>query len=113
MAVVTRRIQVNDHIRVSTFYALDSDHDVICLDVKSQSEGGLGHLSTHVQLTRLAASQLITALTDSLDGKADKAYDNANGPESGTPMVVSEVERLPLQPIEEYMQARGIVDEDE
>lgn len=68
---VTRRFPANDHIEVSTFYTLDSDHDVVCLDIKTIGEGGLGHMSMHVQLDRYAVARLITALSDSLEGKAD------------------------------------------
>ena len=72
MSKVTRRIKVNEHVELSTFYTLDSDHDVVCIDFKSQSEGGLGHLSFHAQLSRVAVQELINALNDSLAGKADK-----------------------------------------
>lgn len=71
MAVVTRRIKVNDHIELSTFYTLDSKHDVVCIDFKTLGVGGLGHLSFHAQLDRYAVQELIEALVDTLEGKAD------------------------------------------
>lgn len=69
---VTRRIKVNDHIELSTFYKMNSSHDVICIDFKTQDEGGLGHISFHAQIDRLTAARLISALDDSLSGKIDK-----------------------------------------
>lgn len=75
MAVITRRFKVNDYIECSTFYTLDSDHDVVCLDFKTQGVGGLGHMSCHVQMTRVVTQRLINALHDSLTGAADVNLD--------------------------------------
>lgn len=74
MAVITRRIKVNDKIELSTFYTLDSAHDVVCIDIKSQGEGGLGHISMHMQLSRYVVQELIEALVDTLEGIADPPY---------------------------------------
>ncbi len=68
MAVISRRIKVNEHVQCSTFYTLDSAHDVVCIDFKSQGEGGPGHVSFHCQLPRVAVQELINALTDTLEG---------------------------------------------
>lgn len=77
MAVITRRIKVNDKIELSTFYTLDSAHDVVCIDFKSQGEGGLGHISMHAQLSRVAVQELINALTDTLEGvNIDPPFDD-------------------------------------
>ncbi len=68
MAVITRRIKVNDHIELSTFYTIDSAHDVVCIDFKTVSDDALGHVSTHHQLSRVAVQDLINALTITLAG---------------------------------------------
>ncbi len=68
MAVITRRFPVVERIECSTYYKLDTAHDVVCLDFKTQDEGGLGHMSMHIQLSRVAVQELINALTDTLEG---------------------------------------------
>ena len=68
MAIISRRIKVNDHIELSTFYTLDSAHDVVCIDFKSLDGSSKGHFSTHHQLSRVAVQELINALTDTLTG---------------------------------------------
>ena len=68
MAVITRRFPVAERIECSTFYTLDSAHDVVCLDFKTQDEGGLGHMSFHIQMSRVVTQTLINALTDTLEG---------------------------------------------
>lgn len=67
MAVITRRIKVNENIECSTFYTLNSPHDVVCVDFKTTG-GSLGHMSFHVQLSRVVVQELINALTDTLHG---------------------------------------------
>jgi len=76
MAIISRRFPVNEKIECSTFYTLDSAHDVVCLDFKSQGEGALGHISMHIQLSRVATQALINALTDTLTGEADPPFDD-------------------------------------
>jgi len=77
MAVITRRIKVNDYIELSTFYTLDSAHDVICLDFKTTGVGGLGHMSNHVQMDRYSVQELIEALIATLEGNdVDPPFDN-------------------------------------
>ena len=77
MAVITRRIKVNDHIELSTFYTLDSNHDVVCIDFKTIGEGALGHMSLHVQMDRYSVQELIEALIATLEGNdVDPPFDN-------------------------------------
>lgn len=68
---VTRRIKVNDHIEITTFYTLDTSHDVVCIDFKTVGTNALGHMSQHVQISRVATQELINALTDTLEGRVD------------------------------------------
>ncbi len=68
MAIISRRIKVNNYIELGTFYTVDSSHDVVCIDFKSVGEDALGHISFHAQLSRVVTQELINALVEALEG---------------------------------------------